>query len=59
MNNSDCGQSDGEESEDDINDTKGPDVVGSLTYGERIEACVVLLWDFADGLEYQLQFEDS
>ena len=56
MNDSDCGQSDGEESEDDINDTEGPDVVGGLTYGEHIEACVVLLWDFADGLEYQLQF---
>ena len=28
-------------------------------YGERIEACVALLQDFADGLEYQLQFGDS
>lgn len=58
-NNSDCGQSDGEESEDDIIDTEGPDVVGGLTYGERIEARVALLRDFADGLEYQLQFGDS
>ena len=58
-NNSDCGQSDGEESEDDIIDTEGPNVVGGLTYGERIEARVALLRDFADGLEYQLQFGDS
>ena len=59
MNDSDCGQSNGEESKDDIIDTEGPNVVGSLTYGERIEARVVLLWDFPDGLEYQLQFGDS
>ena len=59
MNDSDCGQSDGEESKDDIIDTEGPNVVGGLTYGERIEARVVLLRDFADGLEYQLQFGDS
>ena len=58
-NNSDCGQSNGKESEDDIIDTEGPDVVGSLTYGEHIEARVALLRDFADGLEYQLQFGDS
>ena len=47
-------QSDGEESEDDIIDTEGPNVVGGLTYGERIEVRVALLRDFADGLEYQL-----
>ena len=58
-NDSDCGQSDCEESEDNIIDTEGPDVVGSLTYGEHIEAGVALLRDFADGLEYQLQFGDS
>lgn len=52
-------QSDGEESEDDIIDTEGPNVVGGLTYGERIEARVALLRNFADGLEYQLQFGDS
>ena len=58
-NDSDCGQSDGEESEGDIIDTEVPHVVGGLTYGERIEARVALLRDFADGLEYQLQFGDS
>ena len=58
-NESDCGQSDGEELEGNVIDTEGPEVVGGLTYGERIEARVALLRDFADGLEYQLQFGDS
>ena len=58
-NDSDCGQSDGEESEGDIIDTEVPGIVGSLTYGEHIEVRVALLRDFADGLEYQLQFGDS
>ena len=58
-NNLDCGQSNGEESEGDIIDTEVPDVVGGLTYGERIEVRIALLQDFADSLEYQLQFGDS
>ena len=58
-NVSDCGQSNGEELEGDIIDTEVPDVVGGLTYSECIEVRVALLWDFADSLEYQLQFGDS
>lgn len=59
VNESDCDPSDGEESDGDVIDTEGADIVGGLTFGERIEARVAMLRDFADGLEYQLQFGDS
>ena len=59
MNESDCDQSDGEESEGDVIDTEGPNVVGGLTFGERIEARVASLREFSDSLEYQVQFGDS
>lgn len=61
-NESDYDESDGEESDGDVIDTsEGAAIVGpgGLTFGERIEARVALLRDFADGLEYQLQFGDS
>ena len=58
-NKSDCDQSDSAESDGDIIDTEGADMVGGLTFSECIKAQVVLLWDFGDGLKYQLQFGDS
>ena len=59
MNESDCNPSNGEESDSDVIDMEGADIVGGLTFGKHIEAQVAMLRDFADGLEYQLQFGDS
>ena len=47
----------GEESDEDVVDT-ARDMIGGKTFGERMTEHVRLLRDFADGLEYQLQFND-
>jgi len=49
--------SDGDESDEDVVDTER-EMIGGKTFGERMTEHVTLLRDFADGLEYQLQFND-
>jgi len=49
---------DGEESEDDTVDTEHGIVSGKTT-SERMSEHIKTLRDFADGLEYQLQFNDN
>ena len=42
-NKSDCDPSDGEESDGDVIDMEGADIVSGLTFGECIEARVAML----------------
>ena len=43
MNESDCNPSNGEESDGDVIDMEGADIVGGLTFGMCIEARVAML----------------
>ena len=43
MNESDCDPSNGEESDGDVIDMEGADIVGGLTFGMCIEARVAML----------------
>ena len=47
----------GEESDEDVVDT-ARDMIRGKTFGKWMTEHVRLLQDFADGLEYQLQFND-
>jgi hypothetical protein len=50
---------DGEESDDDVVDTEpGMMASDSGTFAEHMTDHITLLHNFADGLEYQLQFND-
>ena len=44
--------------DDNLVDTEGGFNEGRSTFSERMNEHIKLLWDFADGLEYQVQFND-
>ena len=52
------GDGEGDESDNEIIDME-QEMVGSKTFAERMTEHIRVLREFADGLEYQLEFNDS